>query len=155
MTTAQETYQAMVREHVTPRLRELGFRGSGSVYSLPDDRAWRLLGFQRSVSSSRQLVRFTVNLTLADKAAWRALLPTHPWIGSRPTGNVGDYGLPPDVVEVARIGSLIPGEDDVWWELHVSRPTQPLANELVHAIERYGLPWLRRKSTSTGDIPEP
>lgn len=76
MTTAQETYQAMVREHIAPRLRELGFRGSGSLYSLPDGDAWRLLGFQRSVSSDRQRVRFTVNFTLADKAAWRGALPS-------------------------------------------------------------------------------
>ncbi len=110
MTTAQETYQAMVREQIAPRLRALGFRGSGSVYRLPDHAAWRLLGFQRSVSSNPQRVKFTINLTLADKAAWRAALPTHPWIGPRPTGNVGEYVAPPEVVEVARVGSLMPSE---------------------------------------------
>lgn len=73
-----------------------------------------------------------------------------PWIGERPTGNAGEYGLPREVVEVARIGSLLPGHDDMWWELHASGAMEPLANEVVDAIERYGLPWLRRKSPSSG-----
>lgn len=150
MTTAQETYQAMVRDDIAPRLRELGFRGSRSVYSLPDDHYWRLLGFQRSVSSNRERVSFTLNLTLADKAAWQAALQTHAWIGSRPSGNVGAYGLPPEIVEVARIGELIPGKDDVWWELPAGGAAEPLASEVLDAIETYGLPWLRRKSPSTG-----
>jgi hypothetical protein len=151
--TAQETYLEMVREHIAPRLRALGFRGSGSVYRLPDEDSWRLLGFQRSRSSDRQRVKFTINLTFANKAAWLGARSTHPWIGDRPTG-IADYVLPGRVVEVVRIGALIPGQDDVWWELHAGDVTEPLANEIVDAIEAYALPWLLLKHTGAGAVDE-
>ncbi len=62
--TAQETYASMLREQIAPRLRALGFQGSGGVYRLPDEREWRQLGFQKDRYSTAvtRAVRFSTFL---------------------------------------------------------------------------------------------
>lgn len=67
--TAQQVFSEMLRSVVAPGLRERGFRGSGQSFWLPDDRMWAQVGFQKSVSSTKDAVRFTVNLGVTDKAA--------------------------------------------------------------------------------------
>jgi hypothetical protein len=60
----------MLRSEVAPRLRALGFKGSGQVYTLPDEDAWVLVGFQKFTRSTADHVDFTINVTVASKAAW-------------------------------------------------------------------------------------
>jgi hypothetical protein len=56
---AQEASKEMLQSTIAPRLRALGFKGSGQVFELPDERFWALVGFQKSVSSDRSKVKFT------------------------------------------------------------------------------------------------
>src|SRR6266508_1633339 len=60
--TAQESFKQMLRDHVAPALREMGFRGSGQNFSLRSDSHWALLDFQKSQWSSEDKIAFTVNL---------------------------------------------------------------------------------------------
>ncbi len=71
--TAQDAYGALVKDHLSPALRELGFRGSGGSYGLPEAEHWALLSFQRSVCSDRDEARFTINVLVTSKAAWSHL----------------------------------------------------------------------------------
>jgi hypothetical protein len=145
--TAQETYAAMLRGQIAPRLRALGFQGSGAVYRLPDAAVWRQIGFQRSRSSTAAVVRFTINLTRADKARWEAARVRDPWIGARPSGSTR-YALPPEVHQAVRIGQLMPGPGDIWWEVVAGQDTTTLAEAVVGAIERYAVAWLRGSTGS-------
>jgi hypothetical protein len=146
--TAQETYAAMLREQVAPRLRALGFLGSGSAYRLPDEAVWRRLGFQKDRYSTAEAVRFTVNLSVADKARWAAARVREPWIGARPSGNTR-YALPAETFRAVRIGQLMPGRRDTWWEVVAGRDTTRLAAEVAAAIAAYALPWLRGPGSSS------
>lgn len=148
MPTAQDTFRSMIRDEIAPALRTLGFRGSGAVYELPDEHFWRLVGFQKSRSSDRSEVRFTVNLTRADRMRWLAALESNPWLGPKPSGNA-DYGLP-DVVEVTRLGQLMPGRQDVWWTVGASATTGDVSRRVVSALEVYGVPWLGGRSSDIG-----
>ena len=56
--TAQEVFDAAVREAFGPALRAAGMRGSGKTFTLPDDAHFALLGFQKSQFSDRAGVRF-------------------------------------------------------------------------------------------------
>jgi hypothetical protein len=149
MPTAQETFLTIMREQIAPGLRAVGFRGSGSVYTLLDDRVWRLLGFQRSRSSDRRRVRFTVNLTAADRVGWEAARQVEPWLGARPSGN-GNYLLSPDVFSFTRIGLLMPSHQDLWWDVNAEETGSRIAEEVLSVIKTYGVPWLREGPSSVG-----
>ena len=99
-------------------------------------------GFQKSYYSTADSVRFTVNLTAANKAAWAAGREQEPWLPLRPSGN-----LSYPIGQVVRLGGLTPpAHHDLWWEIVPGIPTEPVAHQVVDAIERHGLPWLRSQA---------
>src|SRR4051812_36014984 len=91
--TAQEAFALMMREQVAPALRGLGLEGSGQTFSLPSDRYWALVGFQKSVGSSSAAVKFTMNLQVVPRDAWARASEEQPWRGPKPKANVRP-GLP-------------------------------------------------------------
>ena len=72
-TTAQDAYQQILREHVAPALRELGFRAAPSRGNFRYETATHAseVRFQKSRYSSRQRVNFWVLLHAVHvKTAW-------------------------------------------------------------------------------------
>jgi hypothetical protein len=139
--TAQTVYATMLRTEIAPRLRELGFKGSGSKYVLPDDDRWLIVGFQKGQYSRADSVPFTVNLTIADKRAWAEARDRKSWLPLRPGGN---SHYPVDEQSVIRLGNLMPPDgQDRWWEVRPTRPSGPTAARVLIAIERLALPWFR------------
>ncbi len=115
MATAQERFTAMLRDEVAPRLRAMGFKGSGQNFALPSESHWSLLGFQRSAFSDKDKVAFTINLTVVGRRNWeegsRRAWPTQP-----PRTPGANWGLPPMLEQMfggaywhSRIGLLMPG----------------------------------------------
>jgi hypothetical protein len=140
--TAQEAFALMMREQVAPALRDLGLKGSGQVFSIPSDRYWALIGFQKSVGSSSEAVKFTVNLQVVDRDAWAKASEEQPWRGPKPKANVRP-GVPGSWGE--RIGTLMPPRNDYWWSIEPDRPTEPVAGEVVAALRDHGLPEMKRR----------
>jgi len=138
--TAQDRYRAMLRDEIAPALRQRGFKGSGTAYVLPDDTHWLQVGFQASRWNTADEGQFTVNVAVADKAAWARIAAERGYSG-RPNPNVR-YGRD---MPVRRLGALAFGEDR-WWD--VSEPTARAAADVLDAIDRAALPWLRSKGTS-------
>jgi hypothetical protein len=161
--TAQSAFKRLLRDVVSPALREQGLRGSGSVYVLPHPAYWAQVGFQRSTSSSKDAVKFTINLKVTnkewwneqrrdhsplkdrpppgvDRAAWDAQRLEHSVYPARPSVNTSDDG------RWQRIGDLIPGIDrDHWWMLTVEN-AQEVMQDALGALLSYGVPWLRRET---------
>jgi hypothetical protein len=70
MSDARAFCRSFLREHVAPALRSPGLRGSGAVFTLPDERTWAIVGFQPDRRlTGLGIPNFTVSLTKADKAA--------------------------------------------------------------------------------------
>ncbi len=134
----------MMREDVAPALRELGFKGSGQSFSLPSDRYWALVGFQKSAYSDATAVKFTVNLRVVSKEDWERAREAQPWRGQRPSPN--DAGSVPGGW-YARIGQLLPSRADQWWRVDPDTPTEQTAQAVVAAIRDFGLPEMRRRMT--------
>ncbi len=140
--TAQATYTDMLRLEVAPRLRALGFTGSGSSFVLPADDWWQVVGFQKDRHSRADRVRFTVNLTVAGKAAWATERARDPSLPGRPSGNTR-YAA----ASVTRLGLLLPPRhEDQWWEVVPGTSTTATATRISDAIERHALPWFRDHS---------
>jgi Domain of unknown function (DUF4304) len=141
MPTAQETYGELLKTRVAPALRELGFKGSGQNYGLPSDDFWALLGFQKSTSSDAGRVRFTANVLVVSRADWDAVREERPHLPKRPTATTfwGTF------VWQKRIGALLPGGEDLWWEVAAGVDTTELADAVVWAVQDYVLPAMRRR----------
>jgi uncharacterized protein DUF4304 len=67
---AQTVFKAWTKDALAPALRGMGFRGSGQVFTLPDEECWALLGIQKSTSSTSELLKFTLNFSVANRHLW-------------------------------------------------------------------------------------
>jgi Domain of unknown function (DUF4304) len=143
---AQEAFAVMMREQIAPALRSLGLKGSGQSYSIPSEKHWALIGFQKSGASSAAAVKFTVNLTIQSREAWAKAYEDSPWIGKKPSPNVRS-GAPGGWT--SRIGHLLPTPRDHWWWVEPDRPTAPVADEVVAAVRDYGLPEMRQRMANS------
>jgi hypothetical protein len=139
--TAQEEFACMMRREVAPALRLVGLKGSGFSFSILSDDYWAVIGFQKNRHSDRDAVSFTINLNVVSRPAWDAIRAGSPWRTERPSPNESLWGLPG--AWSTRIGLLLPGQDDYWWELRRGDPTDRLASEVVAAVRDYALPAMR------------
>lgn len=138
---AQELYAALIKDHISPALRSLGLVGSGGRYSLPSETHWSRIGFQKSAYSDRQEIRFTVNLLVVSRNAWDEFRLQNPHIGKEPSATIW-YGSP---VATTRLGTLMPDQEDQWWQVGPAFDSALTAQDVILNLERYGLPWLRAR----------
>jgi hypothetical protein len=135
----------MLRDEIAPALRRMGFKGSGTSYELPDDTDWLQLGFQSSKWNSSEEVMFTVNLAIASKAAWARLAADRGYKG-KPNPNAS-YSYD---TAVWRLGPLAFGHDRWWPVTDIPHQSAGVAAQVLEAIDRVGLPWLRSKGAAAG-----
>jgi hypothetical protein len=139
--TAQAVFADMLRTEIAPRLRGLGYKGSGSSYVLPDDDRWLIVAFQKNYYSRKDCVRFTVNLTVADKRDWSEARVETPSLPFRPSGNA--HYMETEMA-VIRLGNLMPPDgQDRWWKVGPRRPGGQPAKRILKAIERLAIPWFQ------------
>lgn len=145
--TAQDAYRALLNGHISPALRELGFKGSAGRYHRPSDTHWSLLELQRSAYSDRHGIRFTANLFVVSRRRWQA-----------PGNRVGIQGLEPvdgfyrDTEALARLSMLASQEDiDVWWRLSPASDLADLAAFFIFTVTTYGLPWMDAREQADDD----
>jgi hypothetical protein len=106
-----EAYDVMMREHVTPALRGLGFTGTLPRFTMRRDGARGGLAWQKDSRFYRYgRVQFTANM------GW--------WCGS---GRIG--GLIPGGPTV-----------DTWWALRSGEPAEPVAQSVITTIRCFALP---------------
>ena len=141
MPTAQETFGSMMKEHVSPELRTLGFKGSGQAFTLPDDAHFAQVGFQKSTYSDSTAVRFTMNISVIPFDAWAEARLRKPYFPAKPSPSVL-YG---SLFWQKRVGQLLPGGEDTWWLVHAGQDTTSVANEVLAAIRTYVLPEMREQ----------
>lgn len=143
MSTAQELFKSLMKDHIASKLREIGFKGSGQNYSFPSEEYWALLSFQKSMFSDSNEIRFTMNLLVMSKKEWdkfrseRSNFPTKP----NPTTQWG-------VGWTRRIGFLIPQKQDFWWSLYGNSDLANLSNEIIGSVINYALPAIKEQLQS-------
>ena len=130
---AQAVLKVWTTNALAPALRAMGFRGSGQVFTLPDEDCWALLGVQKSTSSSSDRLKFTINLSVANRHLWNELREwQHYWLGVRPSANVGSPGQ-----TMQRIGAVLPEPEDKWWPVPANASPAELA-ALLEEVEAVG-----------------
>lgn len=144
MVSAQDTFADMIKLGVRPRLKALGFTGSGTTFVWPSTSCFSQLGIQRSQFSNRDALTFTINVTSADRSAWDLARESRPHLPAKPSPNTF-YGTH---AWQTRIGKLFPDGEDKWWTVEADQDWQSVADEVVDAVIRHALPELRRRSSA-------
>jgi uncharacterized protein DUF4304 len=139
--SAQEAFGDLMREHIAPGLRRLGFKGSGRIYQIPDEERWVQLGIQRSLRSDAREIRFTINVAMVGRRAWDAARHEHPYLPKRPSPNVR-YG---DYVWSKRVGTLMPAGNDHWWRITPETDLAKLARDVLTMVSKHVLPPLQHE----------
>ena len=142
--TAQEAYRDMVKAHLAPGLRALGFKGSGRNYELPCPEHWAMLGLQSSKWNDSREVHFTVNLLVVRRDVWERERVERSYLGAKPTANTRPGGF----AWSERLGILMPKGRDEWWRLKAGEKSSKVAQKVLNAIEVYGLPAMRAQCRS-------
>jgi hypothetical protein len=127
----------MIRDIVGPEFRRLGLKGSGRNWEFPSATHWVVLGFQGSQSNGKASGRYTINMTVCERAAWAKARGENPALPPKPRSGVFNQG---PFCWTRRIGQLLPGQKDKWWVLTASQPSDLIAVEIVEAVERFALP---------------
>jgi hypothetical protein len=144
---APELFKSVLKEHWAPALRELGFKGSGRVFVIPDERDWVMLGFQSSTASNAEWVKFTINLLVVGKRAWEEARERSSYLSARPSPNtLGPHRY------AERIGYLTHGSDH-WWRLYASQDTEPLVAEILAVLRDVAVPKLLQEMSDRTEGP--
>ena len=141
MTTAQEAFTSMMTEQMGPGLRALGFKGSGQVFTLPDDDHVAQIGFQKSTYSDSTAIRFTINVSVISLEAWAESRHRKPHLPAKPSPSVF-YGSP---FWQKRVGKLLPDQEDIWWWVHAGQDATSVASEVLTIVRDYVLPRMREQ----------
>ena len=138
MGQAQERFKTVARDRWAPALRDLGFQGSGKVFTLFDQHDWAMLGFQTSTASTSEVAKFTINLMVVGKEDWERERHEHPWYSARPSPNtVAAHRYQ------QRLGPLTHGHDHWWRLLGDGSNEEEVVSEVINAIRDHAMPALR------------
>ena len=110
MAGTRARFASMLKEHIAPSLREMGFKGSGQRYTFPHPAAHVSLGFDRShLWTDPEHVCFRLMMSIVGLDEWEAARAERPDLPVRPR----PYEGPP---AKQFIGIGLP-RDRHWWVL--------------------------------------
>lgn len=137
MGVAQDLYDEMVRNSIAPRMKARGFKKTRTNFHRNVGPNWEVVNLQRSAYSEADHVSFTVNLGVAFESIREAVRPSGWKQGTRPT----EYAC-----HLRQRLGLVLGDRDIWWDIFPETDVPALGDAVAEAIERFGLPWLERRS---------
>ncbi len=142
---ASQTFTSFLRDDIAPGLRQMGFRGSGKRFYLPDSDHYAVVSFHTAKTSFADRVKFTLNVSIVDKASWQRARIECPELPQQPSA-VATYGLD-DGVWWQPVGTIVGGHER-WWFLDAAGTKRDfLAREVLGAVEAAVLPVLRERLT--------
>lgn len=143
---AQDLFSDAIKAAFGPALRSAGLRGSGRSYYVPSRTHFAFLGFQKSQSSNSGAVKFTVNLKVVSIATWQEMRRTRPDFPLRPAPSIR-YG---SFEWNKRIGDLLPGGEDKWWQMRAGQTNSATIAEVVEVLMNIAVPAMRMQFEPAG-----
>lgn len=140
-TAAQTAHTSLMRDHVTPQLRERGYVGS-STFRRHLPTGWHLLTFQGSYSGDSVKVTFDfaaiTDAAWAERLAWYAEHTPSVKLPERPTATWADG----ERIGVARMGL------DQWYEYKPTADLAALCARIMKDLDRYATPYMEKRVPS-------
>lgn len=132
-----------IEKDLTPLLKECGFTKNGSRFYLINGNNCGVIAFQKSRSSSKDLVLFTLNFgvyskLLGEEADWFENLV---------------YPKVEQCQWIARIGDFMPGRPDYWWQIETtSNKAKNITGLIFEKIKTLVIPEIKKRLTDEGLI---
>ena len=147
--TAQDEFGVLLKEHIGPGLRERGWKGSGLSWMRPHPTHWVLVGWQKSTSSNAATVAFTGDLKVIAKDAWDAENVPAGRAPTRPS-SATSWGVGWE----KRLGEVMPDSSgDRWWSVRAGDGLAVIAQEVMEALDAFGLPAIEQQLASAAEQP--
>ncbi len=121
---SSEKHRKQIGLAVATALKPLGFRRKGQVFTRQFDELTHILSLQSSTSSTASFLKITVNLGV--------------WVSSLAAGR-----SKPDLWSAhwrVRLGSLMPKQNDCWWEIASDHDAELATKQILEAIQTYAVP---------------
>lgn len=152
--TASKLCEEMLKTHVAPGLRELGMRGSGQNYKVPNDNGdYALLGFQKD--SWDGTTRFTANVAFYSGRDWQEARSRNGWLPAAPTAT-SHYAVGTELQGGSqRVGYLMDPPHDHWWTVQTEDEIPAVADHVVAVVRDAVLPQLRARLAGSEPPPVP
>ena len=125
-----------VSHSVLAALRPLRFVKRGLIFTRTVHDVSHLVQIQKSMSSTKECIRFTINL-----GVWAAILD----IRANATVGIGDAQWR------VRIGETLPAPHDLWWSAGTLEEAMAASTSVTDHLLRFGIPALDALS-STDDL---
>jgi len=127
-----------------PLLKASGYRKIARSFHAPADGLFKVVQFQTSPWNTPDSAQFTVNLNI--------VLPYfhEKWTGLSFPRNPGSAA--PIITQ--RIGQLMAGKRDLWWEVTPTSNIQSISIQVGAALTEHGLPFLDQHSTCDSLVQE-
>jgi hypothetical protein len=139
--SAQTLFDEMLRVQLAPALRELGFRGSGKTFNLPNEAGdHALFGFQKDRWNTAQACRFTASLAFHLRADWERARVADGWLPAKPTLQ----HVTPDSWQV-RVGFLLDPPHDHWWTVRAEEDILAVSDHVVAVVMDVVVPQLQTR----------
>lgn len=132
MSVVAKQIDEVVKLGLAPLLKSRGFAKSGRDFHRLAGENWQIVNVQASQGNFGDSGKFTINLGVYLPVV--SLLAGEPLRSSKPK----EY----QCTVCERIGGLMPGGTDHWWAISPSVSLNRIAEEVVSAVERFGLEWL-------------
>src|SRR5688572_8300973 len=114
-----------------PILSPLGFRRASPHFWRLVDGLSQCVNFQASAWGSREAGSFTINLGISSSALLEGFtgrrFPKEPAAALWPVNT--------------RIGFVMPGRRDLWWEVNATTDIGTLGEQVAAAVRDYAVPW--------------
>lgn len=133
----QQNIEDLVKIHLAPFFKKLGYRKSGRTFSFQWDNNYKIVNVQSWKYNYASSGKFTVNLSVYLSKAQEST-------------NFIAKTFPPKEYECQireRIGILIDrSQGDFWWEVFPSTDVSELAKTIISHFENSAIPWLDEMS---------
>ena len=137
MNHSSDLIDELVREHVKPDLKELGFKCKASTFFRQNGELTEVIAPQKSKWNEAQEAKFTVNLGVY-------------WPSVQETLDRACKSFPPKEYECTlrqRLGPLFDQNRDFWWTVTPQSDVAKIGMEVAEKIKVFALPWLYSASS--------
>jgi hypothetical protein len=149
---APKLFEQMLKDQIAPALRELGMRGSGQHFRVPNDNGdFAQLGFQKASGNTANVCRFTVNTAFYGGQTWQQARDRESWLPAAPTAT----SIFPVEGWQQRVGFLMESPHDHWWTIRTAEDVPAIADHVIALVRDAVLPQLRARLAGSEPPPQP
>lgn len=144
-------YKSLVKDRLSPGLRELGFIGSSGSYALSGAPPFALLGLRGWRYNSEAETMFRAYLLVAPERDYQSLREEEPFRPVRPKPHTEYFDRFPQLMVKPRVALPDGYEGYVgWWRITTPESSVEVAEDFLTVMKTEGLPWMRTELAKRG-----